>query len=367
MSYACTAHINVAALQHNLTQVRRLAPHSNILAMVKANAYGHGIDSIAEALTAADAFGVAVIEEAIQLRAAGVNKPIVLLEGFVEENELDEINHLQCDVVIHHPKQIEILTKKHLQNPISVWLKIDTGMHRLGLKKAIPDIYQQLLNCPNVKQPIILMTHFANADDRDDPKTNFQIQQLFNISQQLAINDTIPLSMANSGGIMGWSDSHCQWVRPGIMLYGISPFKNTTGMDVNLKPVMTLTAKLIAIRHLQKGDTIGYGSTWRCPSAMPVGVLAIGYGDGYPRIIANNTPCLLHDNYCPIVGRVSMDLITIDLRNCPHAEIGDDVIMWGEGLPVECIAEAANTIAYELVCRMSINVNRTYEKCVMPG
>ncbi|MFO8023954.1 alanine racemase [Thiohalophilus sp.] len=355
MTRATRATINLRALQHNLTVARRHAPDSRLMAIIKANGYGHGMVEVAQALEHADAFGVASIDEAISLREAGIPQPIVLLEGFVRGDALRLIEGYQLQPVIHHPEQIAILE----QTPgpaLDVWLKVDTGMHRLGMSpQDTPAMLTRLLNCPRVAS-VRLMTHLANADDREDDYTQEQIRR-FESLDDLSVTAR---SVANSAGLLGWPQSVSDWARPGIMLYGVSPFNNSLGKQHDLRPVMTLRAQLIAVNRHQAGELIGYGGTWRCPEAMPMGVVSIGYGDGYPRHVPSGTPVLLGDRRVPIVGRVSMDMLCLDLRECPEARIGDEVILWGEGLPVEEIADAAGTIAYELLCKVTARVEFEY-------
>jgi len=346
--------INLAALRDNLQQVRRMAPNSSIIAMVKSNAYGHGLARIASALPDAEALGVACCEEGLILRAAGVKNPVVLMEGLFAANELDEAIANHFTLVVHHASQIEMLEKSHPVESIAVWLKIDTGMHRLGFApREVNDAYTRLMNCASVKKPIGLMTHFAESDSLERAPTLRQIEIFNNVTQHLAG----PRSLANSAGIIAWPSAHAEWVRPGIMLYGASPFVGQRGVDHHLQPVMTLTSELIAIHHLTKGSQIGYGGTWTCPEDMNVGVVGIGYGDGYPRHAQNGTPMLINGHSCPLVGRVSMDMITVDLRTQPAAKMGDPVLLWGPSLPVEVIAECSDTTAYELLTRITQRVH----------
>lgn len=355
MTRGTRATIDLRALQHNLTIARQHAPGSRQMAIIKANGYGHGLVEVAQALSDADAFGVACIDEAISLREAGIDQPVVLLEGFVHAEELRLIDGFQLQPVIHHPQQVEILEQS--EGPaLDIWLKVDTGMHRLGFDpEHVAAIMTRLLKCERVGR-IRLMTHLANADDRKDDFTHEQIRRFEELAE-LAADER---SIANSAGLLGWPQSESDWARPGIMLYGVSPFINGRGEQHDLCPVMSLRSQLIAVNHYRSGDPVGYGGTWRCPEPMPIGVVAIGYGDGYPRHVPNGTPVLLHGKRVPIVGRVSMDMLCVDLRECPKANIGDEVILWGAGLPVEEIAEAAGTIAYELLCKVTSRVHFDY-------
>jgi alanine racemase len=342
--------IDLDALHHNLERVHKIAPKCSVMAMVKANAYGHGIVRVAKALSAAEALGVASLEEAIILREAGITQPIVLMEGLFYPDELPEAVRHDLTLVVHHEPHIAMLEQARLEKPLTIWLKINTGMHRLGVNPhELNSDYQRLLAASAVKKPIGLMSHFAEADNLDSAATDKQLQ-LFN---QLTTPLTGPRSLANSAGILAWPSAHGDWVRPGLMLYGASPFANKTGLDHDLRSVMTLWSRLIAIVPVKQGGKVGYGGTWTAPEDMTIGVVGVGYGDGYPQFAQNGTPMLVNDKECPLVGRVSMDMLTVDLRNQPNANIGDPVILWGQGLPVERVARSSNTSAYEILTRMT--------------
>lgn len=366
-SRATRATINLSNLKHNLSIARQSVADANCMAIIKANGYGHGMIPVAQALSekvgGADAFGVACLEEAINLREAGIAQRIVLLEGFMRVDDLNFIRGYNLECVIHNQHQLDILEADH-GKPIQCWLKVDTGMHRLGfsIEKA-GQAYEYLLNGHSVIKPFHIMTHLANADDRDDPLTEKQCKQFDSFVKGLEFAEQT--SIANSAGILGWNQlcpgSHGQWLRPGIMLYGVSPFNDSLGKDHGLKPVMTLSSELIAVNYYKKGDAVGYGGTYQCDEDMPIGVVAIGYGDGYPRHIDSDTPVLINGKHVPIVGRVSMDMLTVDLRECSEAEIGDEVVLWGEGLPVEMIADKAGTIGYELLCGITNRVEFIYK------
>lgn len=344
---AARVELSLAALNHNLKCIRRVAPGRCIMAMVKANGYGHGLETVAATLYNADAFGVACLEEAIRLRDAGIQKRIVLMEGFFERDELGLIAELGLDVVVHQFSQIAILEQQLLPTPLCVWLKVDTGMRRLGFLPAeVAAAWERLHRCPTVAKVDCIMTHFAEADDIDKKTTLQQLNQFIQTTSQFPGKR----SLANSAAILAWPETHADWVRPGIMLYGVSPFMDSIGSDHGLKPVMTMVSELIAIRQVSKGDAIGYGGQWVCPEDMPIGVVAIGYGDGYPRHAKNGTPILVNDTLVPLIGRVSMDMLTVDLRRCPQAKIGDRTVLWGDGLPIEEVAKSASTVAYELLC-----------------
>jgi alanine racemase len=356
MSRTACARVDLAALRHNLRQVKQFATDSRVLAVIKANGYGHGIVQVAQALSEADSFGVACLEEAVILREAGINKPILLLEGCFSANELAAAAHYQLDIVVHHQPQLEWL-EAWQGTPFKVWLKVDTGMHRLGFLPAeAAGVIERLNACHAVTQPMVLMSHLANADDPQHPQN---AQQLAQFSQLIEGYSTL-CSFANSAALLALPETHHDWVRPGIMLYGVSPFVEGITPPAALMPVMTFSSQLFAIRHCQAGDAIGYGSDWVCPDKMPVGVVAVGYGDGYPRHAPSGTPVLINGIEVPLIGRVSMDMICVDLRGCPQATLGDEVILWGRGLPVERIASAAGTIAYELLCGVTGRVTFEY-------
>lgn len=342
--------IDLAALSHNLKRVHELAPKRSVIAMVKANAYGHGIVRIAQALSNADAFGVASLEEGLKLREAGITQPIVLMEGLFGADEINEAANNHFTLVVHHLPHVEMLEKAQVSEPFSIWVKINTGMNRLGIEpRQLDAIYARLLAASAVKKPIGLMTHFAEADMIDSEATRKQIDAF----EQVTANLSGPRSLANSAGIIAWSDARSDWVRPGLMLYGASPFPNKTGLDHGLQPVMTLSSKLIAINPVKRGSKIGYGGTWVADEDMLVGVVGVGYGDGYPQFAKNGTPVLVNGVICPLIGRVSMDMLTVDLRNQPQAKLGDAVTLWGKGLPVEHVARCSNTSAYEILTRMT--------------
>jgi len=350
---AAYAVLNRDAAQHNLAIVRNHAPNSKIMAVIKANGYGHDLLRIAEALRQVDAFAVARVDEGVRLRKAGFNNRIVVLEGFTCAEELDQLLHYQLDAVVHCANQLDILEGSTPLETCAVWLKLDTGMNRLGFKaKEFGSAYQRLSQCAAVKQPINLMTHFANADDVNDDKTATQI----NLFNQTAAGLTGERSLANSAGILGWKQSLSDWVRPGIMLYGISPFPNSTGPQLGLRPVMTLQSRLIAVKQIDAGEKVGYGGSWTSEEPTILGVVAIGYGDGYPRHAKPGTPVLVKGRRVPLIGRVSMDMITVDLGIQSHAKPGDPVTLWGEDLPVEEIAQCADTIPYTLVCSVTQRV-----------
>ncbi len=357
MSRPTRAIVDAEALRHNLAEVRRRAPRAKVIAIVKANGYGHGLLWVAKTLAdaRADAFGVASVEEGLVLREEGIAKPICLLEGFFGPDELPLLAQYDLAPVIHHESQVRALEMARLARALSVWIKIDTGMHRLGFApSAFPDVYRRLKAAAAVGT-IRVMSHFASADD---PASGAVTQAQIDTFNAAAAGVDLERSLANSAGIVAWPASHLEWVRPGIMLYGGDPQVGGAASTFNLRPVMTLTTALISVAQRRKGDAIGYGPEYRCPEDMPVGVAAIGYGDGYPRRMPVGTPVLVNGKRVPIVGRVSMDMLTVDLRSQPHAKIGDPVVLWGADLPADEIAARAGTISYELFCHVAKRIPR---------
>lgn len=352
MSRKASATISSQALLHNFQVVKQKAPQSKILAMVKANAYGHGMVTVANILQTADALGVANIEEALILRQAGILTPIVLMEGFFNQEELGLILEYQLTPVIHHLKQVEAL--EAIAPKINIWIKINTGMNRLGFKPSdFNAIYARLKRISSLNI-IGFMTHFAQADEIDNLITQDQ-KELF-----LDTVKTFPgqKCLANSAAILAWPDTHFDWVRPGLMLYGVSPFSQSTGKNLGLMPAMQLIAEVIAVQSVSKGECVGYGGSWEAQSETTrVGIVSIGYGDGYPWHARSGTPVLVNDEITQIVGRISMDMLAVDLTQLPRVRVGDPVQLWGGALPIELVAKGAATIPYELLCRLTDRVN----------
>ena len=339
--------IDIKALEHNFLRIKELAPNSKVMAIVKADAYGHGIVRVAKTLNNADAFGVACLEEAEQLRQSSIKTPIVLLEGPYKPDDLPLIIKFKLDMVIHNEYQIQLLEKTKIEGSINVWLKIDTGMHRLGFPIEKADaILNRLLLCKNINSRPILMTHLATANEKKNNLTQQQLEAFKKISKIIDGEKTV----ANSAALINFPEAHFDWVRPGLMLYGVSPLTDSFGHNHGLRSVMTLESEIISIQYLSKNEPVGYGATWRCPEDMPVGIIAAGYGDGFPRHAKSGTPILVNNVRCPLIGRASMDMLTIDLRNQPNAKIGDRVVLWGDSLPIEEVALHADTIPYELLC-----------------
>jgi alanine racemase len=354
---AATAIIDRRALRHNLQKIRHIAPQSRLVAIVKANAYGHGILEAAHSLQDADCYGVARLSEALKLRAGGIVKPILLLEGFFAAQDLSALVANDLDTGVHSLEQLEALEQATLSRPINVWMKLDTGMHRLGVHPdKAAEFYQRLCACPNVKQPVNFMSHFCRADEPDSPYT---LQQLACFNEFTHDKPGLK-SIAASGGILLWPDSHWDLVRPGIVLYGVSPVASRLGSEFGLQPAMSLTSSLIAVREHHKGQAVGYGATWVSDRDTCLGVVAMGYGDGYPRSAPSGTPVLVNGRRVPIVGRVSMDMISVDLGSNATDRVGDEVVMWGADLPVEEIAQATGISAYELITSLTERVTRQY-------
>tara|TARA_R110001583_G_scaffold7720_9_gene37923 strand:+ start:8305 stop:9390 length:1086 start_codon:yes stop_codon:yes gene_type:complete len=351
------ALIDLNALQHNQKVLQAYAPNSQILAVVKANAYGHGMVEIAQHLSGIYALGVARLNEALMLRDAGITTPIVLLEGFFHADDIPTLVTQNLQTVIHSQQQLNAIISSDLKAPLKIWLKLDTGMHRLGFhSEQFDQAYHLLKNTENVSKPINLMTHFNCADELDNPITATQYKMF---ASHVKTNSGLN-SVANSAAVLAWPETHADIIRPGIALYGVSPFDNKPATDFNLKAVMTLKSQLISVRSHQAGESVGYGASWTAESNTTLGVVAVGYGDGYPRMAPEGTPVLVNGRLVPIVGRVSMDMLTVDLGPHHHDQVGDDVTLWGEGLPATDVANHIGTIAYELVTKLTSRVALQY-------
>jgi len=349
---ATKAIIDLAALRKNYAAAKQRAGGAKVMAVVKANAYGHGLERVGNALANADAFGVATLSDAHRLRSAGLSQRIVLLSGFDEAADLPELRALGVDTVVHHEYQLRHLEQSSGE-PIRVWLKIDSGMHRLGIPQdQAAAAYERLSAAQSVAPDIVLMTHLASADEPSPAQTPAQQQKFEQVVSSLAG----ARSVGNSPAVLNQTATNADWIRVGGLLYGLSTKPNTVGSNYGLTPVMTLQSKLIAINAVAAGERIGYGGSYCCQRDTRVGIAAIGYGDGYPRHAQSGTPVLVGQLQCPTVGRVSMDLLAIDLSQAPAAEVGDPVTLWGPELPAETIAECAETIAYELTCGVTRRV-----------
>jgi len=353
---AARATVDTAALRHNLGQVRARAPHSRVMAVIKANAYGHGLVGCARALREADAFAVARVEEALALREAGLENPVVLLEGVLEAAQLPLAAAHGFEVVVHSREQLEMLEQAQLPVPLQAWLKLDSGMNRLGFRpEAARAAADRLAGIRGVKPALRMMTHLSCADERNREVTEMQLRRFGEAM------DGLPgeRSIANSAGLLWRDDSHADWVRPGLMLYGVSPFAGETGEGLGLRPVMGLTSTVIALRDVPPGERVGYGGVWTAREDSRVAIAAIGYGDGYPRSLGSGTPVGLRGQRVPLAGRISMDMIAVDVTTVPATRVGDEVVLWGGGLPVEELAAIAGTIPYELLCGVTQRVGVT--------
>ncbi len=348
------ARLDLGALRHNVNVARELAPHAKVMAVVKANAYGHGAVIIAGALQSmVDALAVACIEEAMELRYAGITAPILLLEGVFEAAELATAAQLDLWLTIGNERQLRWLEEATLPLPLSCWLKVDTGMHRLGVApETVPQFYQRLSATGNAVDAVVTYTHLASADDVHSLQT----------PRQLAVFDALPCgalrSAANSAGLLAWPQAHYDWVRPGYMLYGNSPLLQDHPQARSLKPVMTLASTVISLRDVAAGEAVGYGGTWVAQRPSRIATVTIGYGDGYPRHAANGTPVLVNGQRAPLAGRVSMDMITVDVTDLGEVQLGAEVVLWGAGLPLAEVARYADTIGYELTTRMPARTPR---------
>lgn len=346
------AQIDVDALAHNVSWVRARTKNVRLMAVVKADAYGHRLDLCLPALGDVDLLGVATIEEARYLRQLGHRGAIVLMEGVIHEADLAVAAELELELTIHHAEQLTLLERAGEAPAARLWLKLDSGMNRLGLPlSAAAEAHARLLRLKGVEQ-VNLVSHFATADAEDRSLMDLQVQRF----DQAVAGLEAEQCLANSAAVLKDPSLHRDWVRVGILLYGISPLPGQTGAELGLKPVMRLSAELMAINDVKQGEVIGYGGRFRASQDLRVGVVAIGYGDGYPRSAVDGTPVQVAGQQCPLVGRVSMDMITVDLSGCPGARIGDPVTVWGDGVPVEVVAAHADTIPWDLVCRITRRV-----------
>jgi alanine racemase len=347
------ARIDTRALRGNLARLRAAAPGARIMAVIKANAYGHGQVPTALALSGADAFAVARIEEAVALRSAGITQPIVLLEGIVNAGQLAEAAQFQLELVVHDPGQVALLEQFRGSHRFSLWLKVDTGMNRLGLRpEQFRPAWERLAALKPAPLALRVLTHLASADERGGAQTAEQLARL----APLLVGLDAEVSVANSAAILSLPESHRQWVRPGLALYGASPFAGERGARLGLAPAMTLLTTVIARRELQAGESVGYGATWRAQRPTSLAILAGGYGDGLLRSLPSGTPVWLAGQRVPMVGRLSMDMLAVDVTGVPGIEVGTQAELWGANLPVEELAELAGTIPYELLCGVSQRV-----------
>lgn len=353
------AILSTENLLANLSTIKNKAPSSKIAAMIKGNAYGHGIRSVAQRLEAyVDLFGVATWDEALILRQIGIRIPILLMRGATEAQQLIAAAHENIHLVFHNETQLQWLESLTLPTAIHAWLKVDTGMGRLGFSP--PDAlsaYKRLVGNKYVTQPLCVYSHLACADDIHDSLNAKQIDVFKRLIEQCPGE----FSLCNSAGIFNFPEHHYDFIRPGLALYGASPILNVSAQALGLAPVLTLQSQLIAVKKILKDHAIGYGSTFVTPQDMMVGIIAIGYGDGYPRTAATGTPILIREARCPLVGRVSMDLLAVDLSHCPNAAIGDCAILWGKGLPIEEIAPFTQKTPYDLLAGIQNRVKFVWQ------
>jgi len=350
MARPLVAHLDLAALAANLARVRAFAAGAQVLAVVKANAYGHGLMRVLPALESADGFALIELDAALRLREMGERRPIVLLEGFFEPAELEAFATHALDTVVHCAEQVEMLENARLPRPLDVYLKVNTGMNRLGVAPDdVRALAGRLARSPGVAS-LRLMMHFARADEEDG------LTEALSRFQSACDGLPYPRSLANSAAVVRFEQVRGDVVRPGIMLYGATPFAARSARSLGLLPVMTLRSKLIGVQALAPGAQVGYGATFRATVPTRIGVVACGYADGYPRHAPNGTPVLVDGHRVPMAGRVSMDMVTVDISSLPDARVGSDVVLWGEGLPVDEVANLADTVGYELLCAVAPRV-----------
>jgi alanine racemase len=350
------AVIDTHALRSNLESLRAHASGTRVMAVVKANAYGHGLVLTALALPQADAFAVARLDEGIMLREAGIKQTIVLLEGVFSAEQLAEAARHHFEIVVHDPLQVALLEQAAPAHHFVVWLKVDTGMNRLGFRvDEFPAVLERVRQLRAPPKEIRVLTHLARADERDCPMTPEQLERFRVLTAGLKYTTSI----GNSAGILGWPKGRGDWIRPGVALYGVSPFPNERAVTFGLQPVMTLETTVVAMRHVPRGETVGYGGAWTAARDSQIAILAGGYGDGLLRSLACGTPVLVNGQRAPLVGRVSMDMIAVDVSDlAPPVAVGARCVLWGKGLPVEEIAAHADTIPYELLCGVRQRVPR---------
>ena len=360
MGRSAVAILSTENLLHNMRLIKEKVKPAKVIAMVKANAYGHGLRSVASRLSAhADILGVASIDEALALRQAGIHTPIMLAEGVFDRTELVLASTENFHVVFHTIDQLDWLDKIYCPVPLRAWIKINTGMGRLGFTcDQFPLAYKRLKESTHTQKPLHLMSHFACADDHHHPLNAEQIKNFYQLTQSFEGK----YSLCNSAAIFHFPDHYYDYVRPGLALYGVSPLPGICAQELGLKPVMTLQTTLISVQTYEKDTPIGYGARYRCPEKMPVGVVAFGYGDGYPITTKDNAPILVNMRECGVVGRVSMDMLTVDLRNCPTAQVGDPVVLWGEGLPIEKVADHTHNITWDMLTGVQHRVKFLWTK-----
>ena len=346
-----TATIRLGDIVSNYQLACRLAPASKSIAVIKANAYGHGMVEVAQHLQdRVPVFGVALVEEAVQLRDAGIVKPILILQGPGRPGDVDEAVAKGFWLLLHQQQQVDWVLSAKLTVTIKAWLKVDTGMHRLGFAPdAIDHVCAGLRSSSNIQQQPVLCTHLACADNLSDPMTREQVR----VIRDCASRNRLDMSIANSAGMLFWPESHAQWNRPGYMLYGLCPTGSSDVGSHGLRPAMTMSSEIIAIRNLAPGEGVGYGHDWVAKRPSKIGAIAIGYGDGYPRHAPSGTPVLVNGKRAPLAGRVSMDAISVDLTDLENVEVGDPIELWGQNLSVNEVASFAGTIGYEILAGLT--------------
>jgi alanine racemase len=344
------ATVSAAALQANYATAKRVARGAKVYAVVKANAYGHGLERVTRALVRADGFATVELEGAVATRERGFAEPILLLEGFFEPAEISVCVRNDLAVVVHNEEQLRMLETARPAKPLDVFFKINTGMNRLGFQVPVARRMLERLQATGATRSITLMTHFANADGPPG------IEDAMRRFEAATEGIDLPRSLANSAGIFAHPASHADIARLGIALYGATPFAERYAESLGVVPAMTFGSQLIAIQELPAGEFIGYGATYRCEHAMRIGVVACGYADGYPRHAPTGTPVMVGGVVTTTVGRVSMDMMTVDLAPVPQARVGTPVVLWGEGLPIDAVAQPAGTVGYELMCALAPRV-----------
>ena len=350
MGRPATATIDLGALRHNYKIAQQLSGNGQAMAVVKADAYSHGAVACATALAdIASGFAVACIEEALELRAAGIRQRILLLEGFFDSSELAQIEEHKLDTAVHHPFQLEALLAHSFKRPVRVWLKMDSGMGRIGFApERYQQIWQQLNDHPGVRD-IVMITHFACADEVSNAHAHHQLDTFNRYTMGLPGDR----SLCNSAALIALPEARAQWNRPGLLIYGVSPFTGSFPALPQLKPVMELSSAIISVKEVPAGSTVGYGSQWVADRPTRLGVVAIGYADGYPRYAGNGTPVLVNGCRVPLVGRVSMDMLTVDLTELNDVKIGDRAVLWGRDLLINEVSDSADTIPYQLMCNLN--------------
>ncbi len=348
------AEIDLSSLQFNIAQIRSTAPTSKILAVVKADAYGHGLENIAGSIAdLVDGFAVATVQEGIECRKLQQDKPVVVLSEFWHADQLQYFEKYQLDVVIHNELQLEWM-ERYRGCALSVWVKFDTGMNRLGIHVTDVANYVDRLDKMQSVATVRMLSHLANADLVDDEYTLIQRQRFEEVQKPLQLES----SLANTAGVMRWPQTHYNWVRPGIMLYGVSPYQQSAESEIELKPVMTLKARILALKSVPRGAPVGYGGRYITSRKSRLAMVGLGYGDGYPRQLDDRACVLIRANRVPITGKISMDMITVDVTNLEGVVAGEEVVLWGQQLGIEEVADWAGTIPYELLCKVTPRIPR---------